>query len=528
MLRFKKYISVVVFVFLLLELLGQAADREETNGFVRELTRLQLLKQRNSLGTDTSKMQHAIYPLIGSESAYDTNDVIFNYDPSIQLNKKGLNKIRLRAYPLFGLNAGGQIQEGNSSGFNRSSIGGHFGVSVGTRFEFKVNYIEHNARLNAFENHFVEQNDVVPGQGYAYAVGDRTFFRDLNGYAAYRASKHFHLQLGRGKNFIGDGYRSLLLSDVGYNYDYFKMTTDFWKVRYVNLFTHMTDVRFSNGRVTAFEEKYTAMHYLSIQPTKRWNLGLFEAVIWQADDSISHRGFDVNYVNPIIFYRPVEFSVGSPDNVIIGLNSSVIVSKSVKLYGQFLLDEFKIDELRARDGWWANKYSIQLGAYYFNAFNVEDLTFQAEYNVVRPFTYSHGNVLMNYGHFNQPLSHPLGANFQEGVAIVNYVKERWMLEFKSTVALVGTESASDTISSGTDIFKSYSLRERERNYSLPGLDAEKLATAEVRANYLVNKASNLQLEARLGYRVDTRSGAPDFWYARIGLRTALFNRYNDY
>ncbi len=495
-----------------------------------QLTRMQMQQQRLFLRADSSKMHHAIYPLIGWQAQTEDEIEFLPFELRWRLNQKATKKapISLQIHPLVTLQQGIELQNSDPSGFNQMGIGGHLDFSVGTRFYLELNYQETNAQLNAFERNFADNREVIPGQGYAYGVEDRFFFRDLNGYAAYRPSNHFHLQLGRGKNFIGDGYRSLLLSDAGYNYDYFKLTTDFWKVRLVNLFNHMTDVRFSDGEISAFTEKYSAIHYLSIQPTQRWNIGLFEAVVWQAHDGNSHRGFDVNYLNPIVFYRPIEFSVGSPDNVLVGLNNSVLLSKNVKVYSQFLLDEFKISELRSREGWWANKYSLQLGGYWFNAFNQEHLTLQAEYNLVRPFTYSHGNVLLNYGQFNQPLAHPLGANFQEAVAIANYTTQKWMVELKSTLALVGTETTSDTISSGTDIFKSYVLRERDYNYRLPGLSDEKLFTAELRVNYLISKAVNLQIELRCGYRKDTRKDFGDLAYGVLGVRTGIFNRYNDY
>jgi hypothetical protein len=41
----------------------------------------------------------------------------------------------------------------------------------------------------------------------------------------FTASKHIDLQLGYGRNFIGDGYRSLLESDGASPYPYFKINT---------------------------------------------------------------------------------------------------------------------------------------------------------------------------------------------------------------------------------------------------------------------------------------------------------------
>ena len=69
--------------------------------------------------------------------------------------------------------------------------------------------------------------------------------------------------------------------------------------------------------------KYTTTHYLSWAISKRVNLSFFDAIVWSATDSAgNYRGFDAQYLNPIIFMRPVEFSIGSPDNALMGLNLS--------------------------------------------------------------------------------------------------------------------------------------------------------------------------------------------------------------
>ena len=67
---------------------------------------------------------------------------------------------------------------------------------------------------------------------------------------------------------------------------------------------------------------------------------------------------------------------------------------------------------------------FQLGAKYFDAFNIPNLYLQAEYNQVRPYTYSHNSVVLNYGHNNQSMAHLWGANFREFVAIGRYRKDR--------------------------------------------------------------------------------------------------------
>ena len=114
----------------------------------------------------------------------------------------------------------------------------------------------------------------------------------------------------------------------------------------------------------------------------------------------------------------------------------------VSLYGQVLLDELKINELIANKGWFGNKYGVQLGAKYIDMLGIDHLDGQLEYNVVRPYTYSHRDAYANYTHYNQPLAHPLGANFQEVVALVRYQPmPKLLLKAKLIAAQTGKDTA---------------------------------------------------------------------------------------
>ena len=96
------------------------------------------------------------------------------------------------------------------------------------------------------------------------------------------------------------------------------------------------------------------------------------------------------------------------------------MAKRFQLYGQLLLDEFFLKEVRAGNGWWANKFGVQMGGKYIDVFSVKNLDLQGEMNLVRPFTYSHSDSVSNYTHYNQPLAHPLGANFMEAIGSYRY------------------------------------------------------------------------------------------------------------
>lgn len=269
----------------------------------------------------------------------------------------------------------------------------------------------------------------------------------------YQASDIFEFELGRSKQFWGDGYRSLMLSDHAAPFPFFKINTHVWHVSYTNLFAWQQGKFYLDGERPGFEDKFTSSHLLSWNISPRVDLQLFEAIVWQAEDSLSARGFDVYYLNPVIFYRPVEFATGSADNALLGFGLSYKVYPSYLIYGQWVLDEFLLDKFRAGDGWWGNKFGVQVGVKGFDAFGIEGLYAQAEFNAVRPFTYSHGSPVQNYAHADQALAHPLGANFYAADLLAIYSWDDWELREHLSYSVKGDDENGENL--GGDIFRSY-------------------------------------------------------------------------
>lgn len=269
----------------------------------------------------------------------------------------------------------------------------------------------------------VSDEIVVPHEGFWKDFKDNGVdFFTARGYISFNATKHINLQFGHDRFKVGNGYRSMILSDYGPGYLFLKMNTRVWKLNYTNLFAELTADVFGNASGLTgndrYPSKYMSLHHLSVNISKKLNVGLFESVIFGVDSIGNSADFDIQYLNPIIFYRALEQHNGSPDNVLLGLDFKWLAVNNVSLYGQLVLDEFLLENLTEDTGWWGNKYSFQLGGEYVNAFGVQNLDLQAETNISRPYTYSHSSPYGSYSHYRQPLAHPLGANFKEVVGII--------------------------------------------------------------------------------------------------------------
>jgi hypothetical protein len=199
-----------------------------------------------------------------------------------------------------------------------------------------------------------------------------------------------------------------------------------------------------------------------------------------------------------------------------------------QFYGQFLLDEFVLKEIRAGNGWWGNKFGIQLGAKYIDAFEVKNLDLQGEVNIVRPFTYSHFDSTANYTHYNQPLANPFGANFYEIVGIIRYQPlPRWTAEFKTIYWKQGLDSANSNL--GWDIFKMNSTRSHgDYGYTFLG----GIRTSGVNASALISYEwkENLFFDGTVLYRHWKPQGfsAENTFMFMLGVRLNMFKRQYDY
>ncbi|MGI8891940.1 MAG: hypothetical protein ACR2GN_00635 [Bacteroidia bacterium] len=430
----------------------------------------------------------------------------------------------LRINPLFHFQIGRDLE--NEDNAYTNTRGFHIEGTIGPKVSFYTGFFENQASFVNYIDSVVVRQGIVPGQGRIKFFKENAYDYSMSfGGVIYRPSKHFAFQFAHDKNFIGDGYRSLLLSDVAYNYPFLKITTDVWKIKYINIFAQFQDLKTPVTHNTAFRKKYGTFHYLDVNIGKKLKIGLFDAIIW-ANDTANGRGFDMNYLNPVIFLRPVEFSLNSPDNAMIGMNVSFAFSRNHILYGQLALDEFLLKEVKDGNGWHGNKQAFQVGYKGFNL-GIKNLGFQTEFNYVRPFMYQHLSTLQNYGHFNEALAHPLGANFYESVSFLTYRYRRIHLSAQVMYAVSGRDTA--TFNYGNNIFKNYQNRPSEYgNEHLQGLQTTTMFT-DLKLSYLINPKTNMNVE--LG--VINRNLTNDLYeqntmWVYFGFRTAIYNYYYDF
>lgn len=432
----------------------------------------------------------------------------------------------LAVNPLIRLQAGGESGGGQTDFI--ATRGAEVRGRIAGKIGFYGSFTENQERPPYFVQNRIASRKAVPGIGYYKTLKNgEVDYLNASGYVTFGVTKYIDVVFGYGNNFIGDGYRSLFLSDYAPNYLYLKLNTHIWKLNYTNIFAELTSSFDKDQGDFLRPKKYMALHHLSMNVTPWLNLGVFENIIFSRKDH-----FEFQYLNPIIFYRSIEQAVGSPDNANLGFNAKAVVAHHFELYGQFFLDELKVKEFFGGRGWWGNKWALQAGGKYVDAFGVRNLDLQGEINVIRPYTYSHSDSVANYSTYNEPLAHPLGANLIEFAGLAKYQPlPRLYLDGRLTASRQGLD---DGISDwGGDIFINYGDREKDYGNTIgQGLrnnliNLSLTASYELKHNLFVD-ASYLKRRATGGYQsyADLPHESTNFF--SVGLRWNMGRRDYDY
>lgn len=401
------------------------------------------------------------------------------------------------------LNFGLMKEMDNDQSLFYNTRGLSFRGRIAKKIGFAGSLTDNQERSPLYVQDWTRERQAVPGAGYykEFKADEGVDYFDARGYLTFGVTKYVDVVFGYDKNFIGNGQRSLFLSDFGNSYLFLKLNTRIWRVNYQNIFMELHNA-YQRGADQLLGKKYAAMHHLDIDVTRWLNIGLFEGVIFGRSGQ-----FELGYLVPLIFLRSVERNNGSADNSVAGIDFKANIAKTAQLYGQLMFDEFKLSELRAGDGWWANKFGYQLGAKYIDAFTIKNLDLQLELNRVRPFTYSHNDSVANYSHYNQPLAHPLMANFNEVMGVLRYRPlPKWMIEGKLIYYTQGLDSTAN-VNYGSNLFLPNTIgRSSDYGYSVGSGWKSDAALGSLLVSYELKE--NLFIDANLLIRKQRYAAPP--------------------
>ncbi|MBE9584324.1 gliding motility protein RemB [Mucilaginibacter sp. JRF] len=484
----------------------------------------------------SNNIHTALKPLLIDSSLTARYDSLMNYGNDTthkgwvyrKLFREHLFDVRKEDYTFYAdylpdLTIGREFKGRNTTWLN--TRGFQIGGTIGTKFSFYTSGFENQARFADYYDAYVNRTGMISGQSY-----DRKFGREktkdwsyVTAVISYTPIKQLNFTLGQDKNFIGDGYRSLLLSDFATNYPFFRTTVTLGPIQYMAMWAYMQDRQ--EPRFDTFGDnrrKWAAFHYIDWTISNRASLGFFNAYIApEANKQGVHRSFDVNFINPVFFASSLGPS-SQPGNSIAGFNGKYKFLNKHAIYGQFMFDRVQGNEGKAitTTGWQAGVRGADL-------FGVTNLNYLAEYNTAQPYAYSGAERLSGYTAFSEPLAHPFGANFRETLGILNYSVGRFDLQGKVIYAKYGLD-ATATDNNGKNILLAFNGDNIPGTSTGQGLSTT-LKYAEGTVGFILNPRYNLKLEVGGIYRqLSNTVGTSNTTLLTIGLRSTFRNIYTDF
>lgn len=478
---------------------------------------------------EKNKSNHLVYRKLKKESLFIVRDTT--------------DKFHLTIDPLFNFEFGKDLADTSGEKLYKNTRGFLVRGSIGTKFSFESSFYENQATYAKYIDNYIAgtnklfpqtanyQYDVIPGQGRAKKFKKNGYdYAMASGYVSYSPIKMFNFQIGHGKHFVGDGYRSLLLSDNAFNYPYARITTTYKNIQYTNLYTSFMNLTTGGVKIPPnverlFQKKIGSFQFLSVNLFKRMQLGFFQGMIWEAADSENRQHTNFHTYNPIIGVSSLAYGLNNKNNVLLGATMKLKITKSISFYGQWMMDDISLYAKSKR-----NKFGYQLGLKYFDLFTIKNLHFQAEYNSVRPYAYAAENPYQSYTHYNQALAHPLGANFTEMVGFINYRFKDFFIQLKGNYAVKGNDSLTNNF--GGNIFKSDNTfpisQTIEDVHTTQGLKTT-ISTQDIQVGYLVNPSTNFNIVVGFTNRTETTNkGTSATQFVYFGIRTSLANFYYDF
>ncbi len=266
-------------------------------------------------------------------------DSVF-YDDNIYDKGYKKRKAYVAINPILNIGFGYDVSAKKFLTFNQK------GLEIRADFSNKVSiytsFINTVGKFPSYINIYNAQTGIVPGEGNIRNRGKGGLdFSSINAYISYSPVKQFNIQVGNGKHFIGDGYRSLFLSDNAYTYPYVQLTTTVWRIKYMNIYAELIDnLRNFNDFGQGFPRKLANFNYFSIDAAKFLQLGVFEGITWRRTTDKGNTFFDYNFLNPLIGARAFQKKLNANTTKVYGANIKVTLPKYIVLYGQYMFNKY--------------------------------------------------------------------------------------------------------------------------------------------------------------------------------------------
>lgn len=373
-------------------------------------------------------------------------------------------------------------------------------------FRFVSTMIETQAFYLDYIDKYKQLNSVIPGSGRPRAFKINGYdFSQSSGYIYYQTPKNFQFLLGHTRQFIGYGYRSVLLSDAPLDYPLFRIAYTYKRIQYSVGYAVFQSASSFDDRTKIYSRKYSSQHLLSYNLLPQWEIGVFENTLFNAM-SLKRNRPPEEFYSPLILSHLLLYGLHSSKNVMLGSQTQITLLPQLKIFGQLAIDDLKAKN----DSLSTNKTAMQCGIKINEPFNIKNLFLLIEYNHSSNAMYVGNNEKENFSQHNEPIAHILGNNFIEKIFMLYYQYKRMFINIKVNDAYYNTN------------VKRLSLLYASQNISIKNLSH--VFQYRIETGFIVHPPSRMQLI----FGFQQRNERSKERYIYINLKTTFGNFYDDF
>lgn len=407
--------------------------------------------------------------------------------------------------PLFAFNYGRDFADTGAGRVQTNTRGFWIKGEFGKKVWFESAFMENQSFFPPYLVDAVKPLKVIPGHGRFKAFKQYGYdYASAYGILNFTVADNFQLRAGHGKQKVGNGYRSLLLSDNAFNYPYVQAIWQFCQKKFQYAQTYALLMNLTTGGAKTpphtepiFQKKPASFQQLSWHTGRHFDLYFFQGMIWEASDKNNITRVDPYYFNPLIFSNLAAFGFNHTNHILAGGGFELRLFSALCVYGQLMYDGTYLNTTNNKR---EPNVGYQGGVKYYDAFGARGLFIQCEANMLQGNSYySDSSPYQHYSHYNQLLSTPLLLP-NEVIAMAAYSVKRVFIRVKHNVGFANT----------------------------PGVV---LNFFDAQAGYLFNPHYNFNIAIGTNVRSFLQgNGAPahetQIFY--VSLRTSLFNTYFDF
>ncbi len=466
-----------------------------------------------------SANEYDLIPAINDSSKqyYDLTEILFK---KFLFELKG-EDYSLNITPLVNFSMGKDLADTSNPELFQNTRGFYVEGTLLKNFSFSTSFYENQGRFASYQriyyknagelypqadSSYQQQNAVIPGAGRTKDFkGDGFDYAFALGSLCYQPTDFLSISAGNNHQFIGEGHRSILLSDNSVPVPYFRIdykigkrfSFSYMRARMINLLRRP----FTSSAEAYYESKGYSVNYLTYKPTDWINLSLFDGGLWNRGDSLIGKNAHPLLFNPVPLVSSVILKGKGEVFSLMGLNAGIQIGKNHRFYGQLAVSD--LDFSRA---------AAQIGYRGYRFFGLSDFMIQMEVNAVPVGFYEAANPRLNYVNYNLSIAHIKGQGFVEYMLRSTYEWKR--LYLMQSVSLYDLKDY-DPLS----LLPVYSDN-TSTNYSIFYSNTE--------IGYRFNRKINLCLFASFIVRTQSNYSDSSTQMLQFGLRTSLINNYTDF